>query len=66
MQTRQRGIRIKINAFNRAQVADPTSTNAALRPTLSNGLFVGGFGYLNTGALAATPRVGQVLGRFTF
>ena len=54
------------NAFNRAEVADPTSTNAALRPTLSNGQYVGGFGYLNTGSLAVTPRVGQGLARLTW
>jgi hypothetical protein len=54
------------NPFNRVEVADPTATNAALKPTLTNGQYVGGFGYLNTGALAFQPRVGQALARVSW
>ncbi len=55
------------NAFNRAVLPNPTSTNA-LQPSVvdrTTGNFVSGFGYLNTKA-PGTPRQGSIVGRFRF
>jgi hypothetical protein len=54
------------NVFNRTQVSDPTGTNFAAKPTIVNGQYRGGFGYINTGSLAQLPRYGQIVARITW
>jgi hypothetical protein len=61
-------IRIEFtNVFNRAQKANPTSTNAK-QTQISNtaGKPTAGFGYINTAQLYAQPRVGQLVARIQF
>jgi hypothetical protein len=67
------------NVFNRANMADPISTNALATPTRSNtGVPTAGFGYINSQSLGngstlnnntglgGNPRQGQLLVRFQF
>jgi hypothetical protein len=67
------------NVFNRAQLPNPTSTNAKATQTCLGGacttssVVSGGFGFINTAAVAATTttgtpssRQGTLVGRFTF
>jgi hypothetical protein len=45
--------------------AAPVTTSTT--PTIANGIYTAGFGYINTVAGAGTqPRTGQIVGRFTF
>ncbi len=68
-------IRIEFsNVFNRAQIPNPTSTNALATQTKNAaGVPTAGFGFINTAAVAATTttgtpssRQGTVVARFTF
>ena len=54
------------NVFNRAELANPTGTNA-LQSTVSgpNGV-ESGFGYINPVSLFGPPRQGQLTANFTF
>jgi hypothetical protein len=56
------------NIFNRTEKSNPTATNAAAtqvsNPT--TGKPISGFGYVNTGAIAAQPRNGLLVGRLRF
>jgi hypothetical protein len=64
------------NIFNRLFLSPPATgvasgatgaTNPATPPSLANGVYTGGFGYIATvGGAGATPRSGQIVGRFTF
>jgi hypothetical protein len=55
------------NIFNRAEVVNPVSANAAATQTLSGaGQTTGGFGYINTTSVFAQPRQGTLVARFTF
>jgi hypothetical protein len=55
------------NVFNRTEVNNPTSTNAAATPVVgSNGLNSSGFGWINTASVAVQPRQGQLVARFAF
>jgi hypothetical protein len=57
------------NAFNRAVMPNPVSTNAGQTQTrnATTGATTGGFGWVNTGSVAATsPRQGTIVGRFRF
>jgi hypothetical protein len=61
------------NVFNRAQMPNPTSTNAAATQVAPTGVPTAGFGYIATGSTGATnsqqlptSRQGSVVARFTF
>ena len=66
------------NVFNRANMADPVSTNALATQTRSNGVPTAGFGYINSQSLGngstlnnntglgGNPRQGQLLLRLQF
>jgi len=61
------------NVFNRAQMPNPTSTNAAQTQVTSNGVPTAGFGFIATRNIGATnsqqlptSRQGSVVARFTF
>lgn len=55
------------NVFNRTEVNNPTSTNAAATPSLSaTGQTISGFGYINNGTTFSNPRSGQVVLRVKF
>jgi hypothetical protein len=55
------------NVFNRTEVNNPTSTNAAATPSVSAaGQTISGFGYINNGTTFANPRSGQVVLRVRF
>jgi hypothetical protein len=55
------------NIFNRTQMADPTSTNAFATPTVNaSGQNTAGFGWINTTNVAAPPRQGTLVARFSF
>ena len=63
------------NVFNRAQMPNPTSTNAAATQVVNpaTGVPTAGFGYIATGSVGATngqqlptSRQGSVVARFTF
>ena len=66
------------NVFNRANMADPISTNALATQTRSNGVPTAGFGYINSQSLGngstlnnntglgGNPRQGQLLLRLQF
>ena len=55
------------NIFNRTQMSDPASTNAfATATTNSSGAYTAGFGWINTAAVAAPPRQGTLVARFSF
>lgn len=55
------------NIFNRAEMNDPTSTNA-LATQIRNkaGQTTGGFGYINVGTTYSAPRQGMLVARFQF
>ena len=56
------------NAFNRLQLATPSSTNSDAGTTRApNGNLTGGFGFINpVGGQNALPRNGQLVARFQF
>jgi hypothetical protein len=54
------------NIFNRLEMNNPTSTNAAATQVIKNGKPTSGFGYINPGSLAMSPRTGQIVARFQF
>jgi hypothetical protein len=55
------------NIFNRTEVNNPTSTNAAASQLASaTGQTTSGFGFVNTGTLYAQPRSGTLVARFQF
>jgi hypothetical protein len=56
------------NVFNRTEMNNPTSTNSLATQTVSSstGLTTAGFGWINTGTLAAQPRNAQLLLRVNF
>ncbi|HEY4360994.1 MAG TPA: TonB-dependent receptor [Bryobacteraceae bacterium] len=55
------------NVFNRTEVNNPTSTNALATQTRNSaGQTTAGFGFVNTATVAAAPRSGQLVARFTF
>jgi hypothetical protein len=55
------------NVFNRTEVNNPTSTNAAATPSVSaTGQTISGFGYINNGTVFSNPRSGQIVLRFKF
>jgi hypothetical protein len=54
------------NVFNRTQMGNPTSTNAAATQTRLNGQPNAGFGWINTTSVAAPPRSGTIVARFQF
>jgi hypothetical protein len=55
------------NIFNRAEVSDPTATSALATQTRNPaGQTTGGFGYINTAAVAQQPRSGTIVARFQF
>jgi hypothetical protein len=62
------------NIFNRTIIPAPTSTNIAAPVLISNGLYTGGFGYINTAtagsqaqlAQSSAPREGLLIAHFAF
>ena len=54
------------NIFNRAEVNNPTSTNALATQTTANGKTTAGFGYINNGTTFSAPRQGQLVARIQF
>jgi hypothetical protein len=55
------------NVFNRTEMNNPTSTNAAATQTVNaQGVPTAGFGWINTGSLGSGPRQGQLVARFQF
>jgi len=55
------------NAFNRTEVNNPTSTNAAATQSVSStGQTISGFGYINNGTTFSNPRSGQIVLRIRF
>jgi hypothetical protein len=56
------------NIFNRTEMNNPVSTNALAAQTRSStaGPTTAGFGWINTGAVFASPRAGQLVARFQF
>lgn len=56
------------NVFNRAELGNPTNTNAFATQTILKGKNTGGFGWINTAALPVGyyPRQGTLVARFTF
>ena len=55
------------NIFNRAEPADPPSTNALATQTRNAaGQATAGFGFVNTTAVAQQPRTGTIVARFQF
>jgi hypothetical protein len=55
------------NIFNRTQMVDPAATNPTAQATVDNaGNRTGGFGFINPSTVAAQPRTGTLVGRFTF
>jgi hypothetical protein len=55
------------NIFNRTEVNNPSSTNAASTPLQNTaGLYTSGFGWVNTATVASPPRQGQLVARFQF
>jgi hypothetical protein len=60
------------NIFNRVFYSAPGVNGAAAispttKPVLSNGVNIGGYGYIATvNGVGATPRSGQAVARFTF
>jgi hypothetical protein len=49
------------NVFNRTEMNTPSASNAAATPTITNGAYTGGFGYISTGSVAFGPRSGQIV-----
>jgi len=55
------------NIFNRTEMSNPTAANPAATQTRNAaGQTTAGYGYINTGALFAAPRQGQLVARFQF
>ena len=55
------------NIFNRLFLSTPATGGTSTSPTISNGVYTGGYGYVATLAGAGSqPRSGQLVGRFTF
>lgn len=55
------------NAFNRTEMSNPASTNALATQTRNaQGVPTGGFGWINSGSTASSPRQGQVVLRLQF
>jgi hypothetical protein len=56
------------NILNRAQMNNPTSTNAKATQTVDSatGQTISGFGYINTGTVASAPRQGIIVARIQF
>jgi len=55
------------NVFNRTEVNNPTSTNAAATQSVSStGQTISGFGYINNGTVYSNPRSGQIVARLRF
>ena len=55
------------NVFNRAEVNNPTSTNAQATPVVTAaGQTTSGFGYINNGSVFTNSRSGQIVARCTF
>lgn len=54
------------NIFNRTQMGDPSVTNAFATQTRKAGQATAGFGWINTTSVAAPPRQGTLVARFTF
>jgi hypothetical protein len=55
------------NVFNRTEMGNPTSANAAATQTVNaKGAPTAGFGWINTGSLFSSPRQGQMVARFQF
>jgi hypothetical protein len=55
------------NIFNRTEVVNPTATNAKAPSAVNGqGLYTGGFGFINTASTAAAPRQGTLIARFRF
>ena len=54
------------NIFNRTEMNNPTSTNAAQTQLTSGGRATGGFGFISTGSTFSLPRQGTIVARFQF
>jgi hypothetical protein len=55
------------NIFNRTFLNAPTSSNSLAQQVRSSaGVPTSGFGYINSGSVAAANRTGQLVGRITF
>jgi hypothetical protein len=59
------------NAFNRTEIGNPTSTNAAATQTRQvasdpTSKPTAGFGFINSSAVASPSRAGTIIGRFQF
>jgi hypothetical protein len=67
-ETANLNIRIDVtNVFNRTEKVNPTSSNAKQTQVVGpGGKPISGFGYINTGTLAAKPRIGMIVARFQF
>jgi hypothetical protein len=55
-----------LNAFNRAEMADPNGTNALQTPVYKSGILQSGFGWSNPSTPYGPPRQGQLTARFRF
>jgi hypothetical protein len=56
-----------VNAFNRTQMANPASANAAATQTkTAAGQTTAGFGWINNSSVFAPPRAGTLIARFQF
>ena len=55
-----------LNAFNRAEMADPNGTNALQTAVNQGGRLQSGFGWINPSVLFSQPRQGQFTARFRF
>ncbi len=54
------------NVFNRTQMTNASSTNAAAATTTSNGVLTGGFGFINPATVDSPPRQGTIVARLSF
>ena len=55
------------NIFNRLFLSAPATGAITTAPTTANGVYTGGYGYINTvGGAGSQPRSGQIVARFTF
>jgi hypothetical protein len=54
------------NIFNRAEINNPSASNALATQTKSGSQTTAGFGYINTGTVFSPPRQGQLVARFQF
>jgi hypothetical protein len=56
-----------VNVFNRTEMSNPTSTNAAATQTRNAaGQTTAGFGWINNSSVFAPPRAGSIVARFQF